>query len=141
MRVVVEPQPFQQLAVTELRRNCPADARVRVEPQILKLVELALVRLHPSYADGFRGKNDLRIVMRPNALRLMWSGILDLLVEGWPKDAFAVLQSGAALSNREAILDKVEAVCPAVSLPSRADYCPQLRQTVQEWWPLASKSH
>ena len=96
----------------------------------------------PSYADGFKGKADLRLVLRPSALRLMWFGILDLLVDGWPQDALAVMETGGyKVTNRDEVLTKVEALCPAAGAAAPADtYCPALRKALLGWWPLASSS-
>ena len=95
------------------------------------------LRSDTSYADGFKTKNDLRLVLRPSALRLMWSGILDLLVAGWPKDALAVLETGGEASSREDTLAEIEALCPAAGAAAPADtYCSSLRKAVLAWWPL-----
>ena len=96
-------------------------------------------RSDPSHVDGFKGKGDLRLVLRPSALRLMWSGILDMLVEGWPTDALAVMQAGGyKLSNRDQVLTKLEALCPVTGAAAPADtYCPSLRKTLLDWGPLA----
>ena len=53
----------------------------------------------PSYGDGFKTKNDLRLVLRPSALRLMWWGILDELVAIWQHDAVSILQGGELLTG------------------------------------------
>jgi hypothetical protein len=90
-----------------------------------------------SYSDGFTAKKDLRLVLRPSALRLMWSGILDLLVAGFREDALSFLETGAAVSNRGEIVGKLEQLCPAGGASPPADvYCPSLRNAMLSWWPL-----
>jgi len=87
------------------------------------------------HADGFSDQTRLRIVLRPMALRLVWSRVLTKMAEGWPSAA-DTLRHGLRLSNRDAVHASFDPLCP-VGAPSPPAYCAPLRTKLLGWPPLA----